>query len=130
MVSGIEVEDLTLNVELLEYSSISELQWIMKRMPTGPRTDASIILHKRIMRPFIDFCVIFVGVSFILANDNRLLIILLKAAIWWGGAWIIINMSSALAGEADQLLSPAMAAWVPLIAFAAIASYVWDKVYY
>ncbi len=128
--SGIEVEDLTLNSELLEYSSISELQRIMERMPLNQRTDASIIIHKRILRPFVDFCIIFVGMSFILANDNRLLIILLKAAIWWGTTWIIINMSSALAGEADQLLSPAVAAWIPLIIFSAVAAYVWDKVYY
>ena len=102
----------------------------MERMPLNQRTDASIIIHKRILRPFIDFCIIFVGMSFILANDNRLLIILLKAAIWWGTTWIIINMSSALAGEADQLLSPSMSAWIPLIIFSAVAAYVWDKVYY
>lgn len=128
--SGIEVEDLTLNSELLEYSSISELKRIMERMPMNQRTDAAIIIHKRIVRPFIDFCIIFVGLSFILANDNRLLLILLKAAIWWGTTWIIINMSSALAGESDQLLTPSVSAWIPLIIFSSVAAYVWDKVYY
>lgn len=130
LISSVEIEDFTLSSELLEYSSISELQRIMERMSPNQRTDASIIMHKRITRPFIDFCVIFVGMSFILANDNRLLLILLKAALWWGGTWIIINMTSALASDADQLLSPAMAAWIPLILFSAVAAYVWDKVYY
>lgn len=130
LVSGIEIEDLTINVEMKEYSSIFELRRIMERMSTSQRTDAAIIIHKRIVRPFIDLCVIFVGLSFILANDNRLLVILLKAAIWWIGTWIIINMTSALAGDTDHLLSPAMAAWIPLVIFASVAAYVWDRVYY
>ena len=130
LVSGIEIEDLTINVEMKEYSSIFELRRIMERMPSTQRTDASIIIHKRIVRPFIDFCVIFVGLSFILANENRILVILLKVALWWLVTWIIINMTSALAGDTDQLLTPAVAAWLPLITFAAVAAYVWDKVYY
>lgn len=130
IVSGIEIKDLTLNSELQEYSSIPELQRIMERMPDSQRRDAAIILHKRIVRPFIDICIIFVGMSFILANDNRFLLILLKAAIWWGSSWIIINMFSALAGGVDNLISPAMAAWIPLIIFSAAVAYVWDKVFY
>ncbi len=130
LVSGIEFDDLTLNAELQEYSSMSELRRIMERMPENHRRDAAITLHKRITRPFIDFCIIFVGLSFILANENRLLLILLKAAIWWGGSWIVINMFSSLAGDSDKLISPAMAAWIPLILFSAMAAYVWDKVYY
>lgn len=130
LVSGIEIEDLTINYELQEYSSIAELRRIMERMPANQRTDAAINIHKRITRPFIDFCVIFVGLSFILANDNRFLLILIKAALWWACSWIIINMSSSLAGNADQVLTPAMAAWVPLIVFSAAAAYVWNKVFY
>ena len=130
LVSGIEFDDLTLNAALQEYSSISELRRIMERMPDYQIRDAAITLHKRMTRPFIDFCIIFVGLSFILANDNRLLLILLKAALWWGCSWIIINMFSALAGDSDKLISPAMAAWIPLILFSAMAAYVWDKVYY
>lgn len=130
LVSAIEIEDLTVNYELQEYSSIAELRRIMERMPANQRTDAAINIHKRITRPFIDLCVIFVGISFILANDNRFLVILVKAALWWACSWIIINMSSSLAGNADQVLTPAMAAWVPLIVFSAAAAYVWNKVYY
>ena len=130
LISGVEIEDLTLNSQMMEYSSISELRRIMERMPVNQRRDAAIILHKRIAKPFVDFCVIFVGLSFILANDNRYLIIMLKTSLWWGGSSIIISMSSALASDADQLLSPASAAWIPLIFFSAVAAYVWDRVYY
>ena len=130
LISGIEIEDLTLNSQLMEYSSIKELRRIMERMPENQRRDAAIILHKRIAKPFVDFCVIFVGLSFILANDNRYLIILVKTCLWCGGSSIIISMSRALASDADQLISPALAAWIPLIIFSAVAAYVWDRVYY
>lgn len=130
LVSGIDIEDLTINSELQEYSSMAELRRVMQRMPINMRTDAAITIHKRITRPFIDLCIIFVGMSFILANDNRFLLILIKAALWWICSWILINMSSSLASNADQVLTPALAAWVPLIIFSAAAAYVWDKVYY
>lgn len=130
LVSGIDIEDLTLNCELQEYSSFGDLRRIMARMSTNQRTDAAIVMHKRIIRPFIDLCIIFVGLSFILANKNNFLLTLIKAALWWACSWIIINMSSSLAGNADKLLTPAMAAWIPLIFFSAAVAYVWNKVYY
>ena len=130
LVSGIEIEDLTINAELQEHSTIKELQRIMERMPPYQRNQAAISIHRRITRPFVDCCIIFVGLSFVLANENRIFLIFLRAAIWWLGSWIFINMSIALASDTDKMISPAFAAWAPLIVFSAVSAYVWDRVFY
>ena len=128
LTSGIEIIDLTLNLEQKEFFSIRELQRVMERMSINQRTDAAIMLHKRLIRPFIDFCIIFVGLSFILTQENRALIIGSKVLVWILFCMIVTTTCSLLAGS-DQLISPALAGWLPLIIFSAMAAYVWDDVF-
>lgn len=127
LVSGIDVGDLTISRAMQEYTTISELQRIMERMPTGMRTDAAIQIHKRLARPILDFVVFFVGFSFMLFGNARGFQVIVQAIIWCLFAWLVVNVLQALGS--DGLLIPAVAAWLPLIIISAIAAYFWDSIF-
>jgi len=91
----------------------------------GP--DVRLEVHKRLLQPIVDMTLLLLGLPLIFTGENR--------NVWWAvllcllviGAYFGVSLVSHSAG-ARLLLSPAFAAWIPLLLFLPVAGFLSDPI--
>jgi len=111
-----------------QYSSMRDLIGGLIDPSTGQKNgDIEVAIHSRFMRPFLALTLMFMSLPLVLGGYGRNMFINLGFALgnsaMFYGFGIVCQF---LAG--DAVLSPALAAWLPLFVFGLLATHRWGQI--
>ena len=129
VVSGVTFEQLSVGSQWQEYMSTAELIAGLYNQSLDYGSYVRVTLHKRFVQPLLDVTLIFLGLPLVLARGQRNLFAAGGYAAALVLAFFCVTLLSHSLGT-NYLISPHLAAWLPLIVFAPV-SYVlarplWD----
>lgn len=80
-----------------------------------------VLLHERIVRPPLDYALVLLGIPLVVNRRGRNLFVMIGIAMVTVLAFFLIKSLSSAMGGSGYLLSPAMAAWAPLLVLGPVA---------
>jgi lipopolysaccharide export system permease protein len=89
--------------------------------------DVRVAIHTRIVQPFLDLTLLFLGLPLVLAGGNRNVFVAIGLCGLVATAFTMVVLLSQYLG-AVALLRPALAAWLPLMIFVPIAVAMYDRI--
>jgi lipopolysaccharide export system permease protein len=104
-----------------QYASTSDLIWRMRNQPLYHGSELRVAVHARFVQPFLDFTQLLIGIPMILSNRSRNLVNMILSCIFSFALFFGISIGLHTLGANETLLSPAAAAWAPLLIFGPIA---------
>lgn len=102
-------------------ASISELVQRVRNPAVHSSLSLQVLLHERVIRPPLDFSLILLGLPLVVNRRGRNLFVMIGAAMLTVLAFFAVKTLAGAMGSSGYLLSPAMAAWVPLIVIGPVA---------
>ncbi len=126
-VREVDFEALTRNnnwyVMASTYRIFTELQ-----KPEAQRSTAmAVLFHQRITRPLVGMLLVFLGLSVVLCDTNRNVIISAGACLVVCGVFFVTIYSCKMMGEND-ILTPPLAAWMPVLLFGPVSVVLFDAI--
>jgi lipopolysaccharide export system permease protein len=118
--SGVSFEQLTIGSQWQEYMSTRELVAGLYNQSLDYGSFVRVTLHKRFVQPFLDVTLIFLGLPLVLARGQRNLFVAGGLCCSLVLAFFVVTLASHSAGT-NYLISPHLAAWLPLLIFAPVA---------
>ncbi len=117
----LDIEVLLDNPRSTRMAGMPELIRRIRNPSVHSSKDLHTLLHERMLRPPLDFCLVLMGLPLVVnRGDKRLFSVIAQALgivlLFFG----IKTLAAAMAGG-GYLLSPAMAAWLPLLLLGPIA---------
>ena len=124
--SDVRFEQLTSEDAWQEYSSTADLIAGLHNPSLGYRAKARVAVHGRLVQPFLDVALLFLGLPLVLRRGDRNVFIAIGIAAVVVAVFMLVVMASHYLGSVSSL-SPAFAAWAPLMLFvpAAVAMSEW-----
>ncbi len=120
LVSGVTFEQLTVGSQWQEYMSTAELISGLYNQSLDYGSYVRVTLHKRFVQPLLDMTLIFLGLPLVLMRGQRNLFYAGGYAAGLVLAFFCVTLTSHSLGT-NYLLSPHLAAWLPLMIFAPVA---------
>lgn len=87
----------------------------------------AVLFHTRLTRPLLAMVLVLMGLSVILRDTNRNVIISSGVCVVLCGVFFVVCHACKMLGDAE-LLSPALAAWLPVIGFGPFSLVMFDAV--
>ena len=114
--------DLLLNDESTQkLASVGELVRRVRNPAVRSSSAIRVFLHERVIRVPLDFALICLGLPLVVNRRERNLFVMIAAAIGTVLIFFMLKMLASAMGSSGYLLSPAMAAWLPLLILGPIA---------
>lgn len=88
----------------------------------------AVVFHQRLARPVVGALLVLLGISMILRDQNRNVLLSVGGCLILCGTFFVVIQTCRTLGEND-LLSPVLAAWMPLLLFAPFALPLFDAVH-
>ncbi len=130
MVSNVTVDELTGGTVLRRFASTGELIWALKTHSIYLSPDVRVMIHSRILQPLLDITLLFLGLPLVVARDNRNVFMAIGLCMGLVALFFIVAIACQQLGS-NCLLSPALAAWGPLMIFVPAAvgmsSAMWER---
>lgn len=104
-----------------QFAATSDLIWRMQNQSHYYGADLKVAVHTRCIQPLLDFTQLLIGIPLILSNRNRNLVSMILSCMVSFAAFFGISIGLNTLGASETLLSPATAAWAPLLIFGPIA---------
>lgn len=119
VISGIPFDYLASNDAWRQYASTRDLIHAVRNrsMDTGNRIRASI--HGRLMEPFLDITLLFLGLPIILSNGDRNVFKAMGISGLLVLAFLVVRRACLYLGASGEM--PILGAWLPMMIFAPIA---------
>jgi lipopolysaccharide export system permease protein len=118
----------TVNTDLLQtnqsatrMSSVAELAQRVRNPAVHSSLSLQVLLHERIIRPPLDFALILLGIPLVVNRRGRNMFVMIGAAMVTVLAFFMIKSMAGAMGSNGYLLSPSLAAWVPLLVIGPVA---------
>ncbi len=86
--------------------------------------DTRVTVHSRVVQPLLDLSLLFLGLPLVLTRENRNLFVAAGGCLLIVIGFIMVVMACRAMGSSGYLLSPVTAAWLPLLIFGPIATFV------
>lgn len=124
-VKMVDFDSLSRSSSLYSLASTAKLKEILNSPDTRRMAPVAVIFHMRFTRPFVGLVMVLMGLSIILKDQNRHVLVssglcLLMCSIFYG-----IVYGCKYLGEQDVLAAP-LAAWLPIILFGPVAIVQYD----
>jgi lipopolysaccharide export system permease protein len=121
VVSSLPFEVLVMENTQFQYSSMNQLRNLLKNESLDYGANLRVQLHARLVEPILDVTLLLLGLPLILSRKPKKLVISvalgsLVVALFFG----VIVTCHAL-GSTSAVISPSLAAWLPLIILAPVA---------
>ncbi|AMV35150.1 putative permease YjgP/YjgQ family protein [Pirellula sp. SH-Sr6A] len=113
--------DLLLGGGAKQFASTAELVWRVKNQSAFFGADMQVMVHSRFLQPFLDFTQLLIGIPLILSTRNRNLVSMIASCVVSYAIFFGLSIGIRTLGANGTLLTPAAAAWTPLLIFAPIA---------
>jgi len=104
-----------------QYASTSDLVWRMQNQADHYGPDLTVAVHTRFIQPLLDFTQLLIGIPMILSNRSRNLVGMTLKCVLSFTAFFAVSIGLSTLGANETLLTPAAAAWAPLLIFSPIA---------
>jgi lipopolysaccharide export system permease protein len=121
-------ETMTRNPKWFQLASTHQLYQELQKTDTVRVAPLAVLFHMRLTRPLLGMILVCMGLSVILTDQNRNVFIsaglcLVLCALFFGACF-----ASKQLGDAD-LISPALAAWLPVLCFGPLTFVMFDAVH-
>jgi lipopolysaccharide export system permease protein len=130
MVSDVTIDELVGGVTIRRFLSTSELIWGLKRGSIYFSPELRVAIHARIVQPFLDITLLFLGLPLVVARDNRNVFVAIGMCFGLVGLYFLVSIVCQQLGS-NLWISPALAAWAPLMAFVpaavGLAAPMWER---
>jgi lipopolysaccharide export system permease protein len=124
--SGVSFEFLAAGSNWIGFASTNEMIQQLRSPSTDLGNDVRVAIHSRIVRPFLDTTLLFLGLPFVITRTNRNPFIAIGLCLCVVTVFMLLQLGCQSLGT-KGLLSPALGAWLPLIIFAPVAVYMSDS---
>jgi lipopolysaccharide export system permease protein len=119
---------LTRNPKWFQLASTAELYRELQKPETARVAQLAVLFHMRLTRPILGMILVLMGLSVLLTDQGRNVLIsagmcLVLCAVFFGGCF-----ASQQLGDTD-ILSPALAAWLPVLVFGPLSLVMFDAVH-
>lgn len=127
-VREIDFDHITRNQNWFRMASTSRIYQELQK-PEGTRlVSVAVLFHTRVTRPALGMVLVVLGLSVILRDQNRNVIISAGSCLVLCGIFFAICYCCKMLGDAD-ILPPALAAWMPIIGFGPLSLAMFDAVH-
>lgn len=109
-------------------ASTWQLRAELDRADTARLASMAVLFHMRLTRPILGMILLFMGLSVILRDQNRNIFISTGLCLVLCGVFFAALFTCKSLGENDYL-SPALAAWLPVLCFGPLAFVLFDAVH-
>jgi lipopolysaccharide export system permease protein len=120
VVSEITFEQLAAGSAWRQFSSTAELIAGLRNPSLDFAADVRVAVHARLLQPLLDMTLVCLGLPVVLARQNRNVFVAAGMCLLIVAVFILIVLACHAAGH-SYLISPALAAWCPLLILAPFA---------
>ncbi|MCC7084486.1 MAG: LptF/LptG family permease [Pirellulales bacterium] len=121
VVSGVSFEFLAAGATWRDFASTKEMIEQLRSPSTDLGADVRVAIHSRFVQPFLDTTLLFLGLPFVVTRTNRNPFISIGMSLGVVSIFMIAALGSQQLGL-KGLVGPTLAAWLPLMIFAPIAT--------
>ena len=119
---------MTRDPKWFQHASTAQLYRELQRPEAARVARLAVLFHMRLTRPLVGMILVLMGLSVILTDQNRNVFIsaglcLVLCALFFGGVFAAKQL-----GDSD-MVSPALAAWLPVLVFGPLALAMFDAVH-
>jgi lipopolysaccharide export system permease protein len=117
VVSEVTFDQLTGNESFRQFASTLQLIAGLRNpsMDFGP--DVRVAIHGRMVQPLLDLTLLFIGLPLVASRESRNVFIAIGQCMGLVAVFLLVVIGFQQLGRAMFLLSPAQAAWAPLMLF-------------
>ncbi len=120
VVSQISFKHLSADSTWQQYSSTLELVQALRNRSMEYGADTRVTVHRRFVQPILDITLLFLGLPLVLSRSHRNLFIAAAQCLLLVGGFFVVSLACQAMGN-SVMISPALAAWLPLLLFAPVA---------
>jgi lipopolysaccharide export system permease protein len=126
--SGVSFEFLSAGATWRDFASTREMIHELRSPSTDIGADVRVAIHTRFIQPFLDTTLLFLGLPFVVTRTNRNPFIAIGLCLAVITVFMLVVLGCQSLGSGGWLAAP-LAAWLPLIVFAPIASALSDSLH-
>jgi lipopolysaccharide export system permease protein len=124
----VDFDTVTRPTNWYQYASTFRLYEEMQKPESARLAPMAVLFHTRLTRPLLGMLLVFLGLSVVLRDQNRNVILSAGSCLVLCGIFFLCSYGCKMLGENDYL-APALAAWLPLLAFGPLAMVFFDAVH-
>jgi lipopolysaccharide export system permease protein len=124
----VDFDALTRQAKWFQLASTTRLYEELQRPDTVRVPQMAVLFHMRLTRPILGMILVFMGLSVILTDQNRNVFISVGLCLVLCALFFAAIFASKQLGDTD-ILSPALAAWLPVLLFGPLAFVMFDAVH-
>jgi len=110
------------------FASTFALHELMQRTDVGRMNTLAVTFHMRLTRPIVGMLLVIMGLSIVLRDQTRHVFISAGLCLVMCAVFFAVVFGGKFLGTADYL-SPALAAWLPVLVFGPIAIALYDAIH-
>lgn len=120
VVSDVSFAQLAAGNAWRQFSSTADLIVGLHNPSLDLAADVRVMVHARILQPLLDMTLLCLGLPIVLARQQRNVFVASGTCVLVVAAFVLVMLACHAAGS-SYLMSPALAAWCPLLIFAPLA---------
>ena len=117
VVSNVTFDLLTGGRAFRQFASTPELIAGLRNRSNSFGADVRVAIHGRILNPLLDITLLFLGLPLVLTRESRNVFLAIGMCLVVVSIFLGVAIGCQSLGAQSMLLSPALAAWLPLILF-------------
>lgn len=118
--SNMDFDQLTGGTRAKQFSSTWQLVRGLRNPSLDYGADVRVAIHMRVVQPFLDATLLFLGLPLILSRENRNLFLAIGLCAGVVTVFMLVVLACQFLGGI-YLINPALAAWLPLMLFVPVA---------
>ncbi|MCG8652952.1 MAG: LptF/LptG family permease [Pirellulales bacterium] len=119
--TSVDTDLLQSNQNATRYASLGELVGHVRNPAVYSSLGLHVLLHERIIRPPLDFSLVLMGLPLVVNRRGRNLFVMIAIAMFTVLIFFAVKTLAGAMGGSGYLLTPSLAAWVPLLLFGPLA---------
>ncbi len=125
---SVDFQALTRNPNWFQLSSTWQIYKELDKPEAGRQAPMAVLFHTRLTRPLLGMLLVVMGLSVILRDQNRNVIISSGMCLLLCAVYFISQYTCKILGE-NEVLPPALAAWAPVLGFGPLSLVLFDAVH-
>jgi len=109
------------NQSATRMASIAELACRVRNPAVHSSAGLHVLLHERMVRPPLDFALVLLGLPMVVNRHGRNIFVMIAACMFTVLAFFALKTLAGAMGSSGYLLTPTMAAWIPLLVVGPLA---------
>ena len=118
--SNVEFHQLEADVTWRSHSATGELIASLRNPSLSFGADLRVTIHSRLVRPLLDMTLLMLGLPLVLSRKSRNIFVAIGLGVFLVNLFMVVVIASHSLGN-HYVISPALAAWLPLIIFVPVA---------